>query len=125
MKTSTEASREMPVLCETDGVVIGGGAAGIGAALGAGPVSYTQLDVYKRQGTTRPGSNQRDERKTKNKLAGQMAKRRLSGGNANGRQLGYCEPDQHRYSHTFSCGRPYVWRQRGAADALFGFYPVP
>ena len=36
MKTITEASREIPVLCETDVVVIGGGAAGIGAALGAG-----------------------------------------------------------------------------------------
>lgn len=36
MKTVTEASREVPVLCEADVVVIGGGAAGIGAALGAG-----------------------------------------------------------------------------------------
>ena len=28
MKTITEASREIPVLCETDVVVIGGGAGG-------------------------------------------------------------------------------------------------
>lgn len=35
MKTIVEASREVPMLCETDVVVIGGGAAGIGAALGA------------------------------------------------------------------------------------------
>ena len=35
MKTVAEVSRELPVLCETDVVVIGGGAAGIGAALGA------------------------------------------------------------------------------------------
>ncbi|MDR1496251.1 MAG: FAD-dependent oxidoreductase [Clostridiales Family XIII bacterium] len=33
MKTIAEASRKTPVLCETDVVVIGGGAAGIGAAL--------------------------------------------------------------------------------------------
>lgn len=36
MKTITEAMKEVPVLCEADVVVVGGGAAGIGAALGAG-----------------------------------------------------------------------------------------
>ncbi|MGI5850150.1 MAG: FAD-dependent oxidoreductase [Christensenellales bacterium] len=36
MMTVTEASRETPLLCEMDVMVVGGGAAGIGAALSAG-----------------------------------------------------------------------------------------
>lgn len=36
MKTITQASRDVPILCEADVLVVGGGAAGIGAALAAG-----------------------------------------------------------------------------------------
>lgn len=47
MKPIIEASREVPLLCETDVVVIGGGAAGIGAALAAARTGAKTVIVEK------------------------------------------------------------------------------
>ena len=45
MKTVNIPAKACPVVDEVDVLVVGGGAAGIGAAIGAAPVSYTHLTL--------------------------------------------------------------------------------